>query len=220
MILERLDPDIATSYSIRERFTKILRLIKNLVYNVFALFLSRNNENIFIKNLKARYNFCNNYIDSKIVLDIPCGVGWGTSLLKGYGKLYGIDIDKQAIEKAKKKYPQIIFKKGSMQNIPFENEFFDVIICLEGIEHITFIEGQDFLIEVNRTLKKDGIFIITTPLLLEGKYHSGNKFHLCEYKEEEFLRIIKEKYFSILKKDYINNPRLKILRLVLKKDSN
>src|SRR4030042_3275907 len=94
------------------------------------------------KNLYSRYEFCNKYIKNKVVLDIPCGMGWGTSLLKGYKSLFGVDIGKEAIKEAKNRYPGMNFKVGSMINIEFKDSFFDVIVCLEGLEHITFLEGQ------------------------------------------------------------------------------
>ena len=41
-------------------------------------------KNKYKQNLYKRYLFCNDYISNKIVLDVPCGTGWGTSLLRGY----------------------------------------------------------------------------------------------------------------------------------------
>lgn len=196
---ERLDPDKIGPPSIKGRLLKLLGLYKNP----------------YVENLKKRYSFCNKYIKDKIVLDIPCGVGWGSSLLKGYKELYGVDISEKAISKAKRKYPRINLKSGKMEKIPFNEDFFDVVICLEGIEHVTFLEGQKFFEESKRVLKNDGNLIITTPLLINEKYHSGNKYHLCEYKEEEFIEIVKGHGYTIFEKDYLRIPKSKVLRVVL-----
>ena len=86
--------------------------------------------------LFERYEFCNKYIKDKIIMDIPCGVGWGTSLLKGANELIGVDISEEALSFAKETYKEIEFKQGSMTSIPSENLSIEVLICLEGYEHI------------------------------------------------------------------------------------
>lgn len=196
---ERLDPEKIGPPSIKGGLLKLLGLYKNP----------------YVENLKKRYDFCNKYIEDKIVLDIPCGIGWGSSLLNGYKDLHGVDISEKAISKAKRKYPHINFRLGKMEKIPFNEAFFDVVICLEGIEHVTFLEGQKFFEESKRVLKSGGKLIITTPLLINEKYHSGNKYHLCEYKEEEFIEVVKEHGYFISEKDYLSIPESKVLRVVL-----
>ena len=61
---------------------------------------------------------------------------------------------------------KIIFKKCSDLNIgklPFKNEFFDVVTCLEVIEHL---HNPDNLIkEIYRVLKPGGVLILSTPNL-------------------------------------------------------
>lgn len=173
-------------------------------------------KNVWRENLFLRYSFCNDYIKNKVVLDIPCGMGWGTSMLKGYKELWGIDISAEAIEEAKQRYPSIHYKVGDMTSIDMSDDYFDVVICLEGFEHVTFLEGQKFLSESKRILKKDGLLVLTTPLLRENKYHSSNIYHLCEYKEEELARVLEEKDFQIEKQDYLRNPVSNVKFLVLR----
>lgn len=173
-------------------------------------------KNVWRENLFLRYSFCNDYIENKVVLDIPCGMGWGTSMLKGYKELWGIDISVEAIEEAKQRYPSIHYKVGDMTSIDMPDDYFDVVICLEGFEHVTFLEGQKFLSESKRILKKDGLLVLTTPLLRENKYHSSNIYHLCEYKEEELARVLEEKDFQIEKQDYLRNPVSNVKLLVLR----
>jgi ubiquinone/menaquinone biosynthesis C-methylase UbiE len=176
----------------------------------FGLIKSKWRENLF-----SRYLFCNDYIKNKVVLDIPCGIGWGSSLLKGYKELWGIDISPEIIEEAKQRYSNIRFKTGNMTSIDFSNNYFDVVICLEGFEHITFLEGQKFLSEIKRILKNDGLLILTTLLLNKNKYHSGNIYHLCEYKKEELSQVLNKKNFQIVNQDYLESPECKIIRIVL-----
>lgn len=175
-------------------------------------------KNKYRENLYNRYLFCNDYIKDEVVLDIPCGMGWGTSMLEGAKELYGIDISEEAINKGKKLYPNIIFQVGELTKINFEDNKFDVILCLEGFEHITYVEGQKFLSEAKKKLKAKGKLILTTPLLRNNKLHSGNPYHLCEYKEEEFYEAIAKNDFKIIFQDFLTAPEGKILRVVLEND--
>jgi len=162
--------------------------------------------------LYGRYRFCNKYITNKLVLDVPCGTGWGTSLLTGYNNVYGLDISGEAIEYAKTHFPGV-FVVGDMTDMPFDESFFDVVICLEGFEHVTFLEGQAFLRETKRVLKEAGRLIMTVPLLTDRK-HSGNKYHLCEYYEPELIEIL-ENEFEMESYEKIQGPDSLIARCVL-----
>ena len=101
------------------------------------------------QKLYERYNFCKKYlkVKGKKVLDIPCGVGWGTSLLKRAAFIIGIDISNEAIDYAKKHYENKNrkFCVGDMQSIPLENDSIDVLICLEGFEHVSKDIGARFI---------------------------------------------------------------------------
>ncbi len=163
----------------------------------FGLLRNRNREKFF-----RRYTFCNAYVKNKVVLDIPCGMGWGTSLLKGCKELYGIDIDRAAIEEASRRYKWINFRVGSMVDIDFPDDIFDTVTCLEGIEHISFSDGQKFLGETRRILKGGGFLIITTPLRKDEEQGSGNIYHLYEYNEKELLGEISRFGFSVVYKGY------------------
>jgi len=97
------------------------------------------------------------------VLDAGCGHGYFSNLLgeKGYRPV-GIDISDKAIEKATSLYSGIDFKVCSLENrLPFEDKTFDVVWSTEVIEHI--YDVYTYLHEMNRVLKPNGLFIITTP---------------------------------------------------------
>jgi ubiquinone/menaquinone biosynthesis C-methylase UbiE len=152
--------------------------------------------NKYKKKMYERYRFCHPYIRDKVLLDIPCGVGWGTSLLKGYKSMIGMDIAPDAINYANSHYAnsRLHFLAGNMKAIPVEDNSFDNIICLEGFEHISKEIGRTFLTEVKRVLRRNGLLIMTCPVLSEKGETTGNPYHLSEYSEEEFIDLMNHNF--------------------------
>ncbi len=146
----------------------------------------------------ARYKFALNYISPKdIVLDVPCGSGYGTALLAAHSsKAYGIDIHEGAIEHAHE-----FFKLNNssfyVANIEYllklfpESGIFNKIVSFEGIEHLR--HPNLFLEEAQRLLTNDGNLIISTP----RKPH-GSPYHIIEYSLEEFTELLSN-YFTVNK---------------------
>tara|TARA_Y100000310_G_scaffold157690_1_gene157096 strand:+ start:812 stop:1483 length:672 start_codon:yes stop_codon:yes gene_type:complete len=106
----------------------------------------------------------------KRVLDIGCEGGYISSkiLLKNPFELYAIDICDEALNEFREKVKlkgfgkKIVIKKGFLQKLPFEDGFFDFVICSEVIEHAPYLDkGFE---EINRVLKKRGKLILTFPI--------------------------------------------------------
>lgn len=73
----------------------------------------------------------------KKVLDIGCGSGFSTSFYYPYCKeLSGVDYAREAIKKAKQKYPHINFKEANMAQLPFKDNEFDIVICKGVLHHL------------------------------------------------------------------------------------
>lgn len=153
---------------------------------------------------QMRYFEALQYCNDKIVLDIACGVGWGTYLLATAGSkyVYGVDISESAIADARKFHSRFNneFILGDVERIPIGNEKVDVIICLETIEHVN--NPQLFFCELNRVINKEGIVILSTPNSI--LYNTGNKpynpYHFEEYTREEICVFANSSGFEI--KDY------------------
>ena len=115
------------------------------------------------------------------VLDVGCGNCWTNQLLKGtHSEHYGIDISDNALKRAEKK--GVIVKKVDLDSdpIPFEDNFFDLVLCSDIIEHTLYPEI--ILKEARRVLKEGGSLIVVVPniaswfnriLLLFGFYPWG-----------------------------------------------
>jgi 2-polyprenyl-3-methyl-5-hydroxy-6-metoxy-1,4-benzoquinol methylase len=143
------------------------------------------------KALFRRYQFCNEYISGKEILDIPCGTGWGTSLLRGASKVHAVDRAPDAVDYARTHFKGngIVYSVGDMAALDFNTGSLDVVVCLEGFEHVPPEVAQNFLAEACRVLRKDGLIIMTVPILTNGK-HSGNPYHLFEPSYDEIFDIL------------------------------
>lgn len=97
------------------------------------------------------------------ILDAGCGEGQFLLRLSklGYENLYGADVTEVAIQSAKERVKGAHFSIADLAHVPYEDGFFDVVVCTEVIEHIPHYE--ETITELKRVLKKDGLLIITFP---------------------------------------------------------
>ena len=173
---------------------------------------------IYKEKMIERYQWANKYIKGKDILDIPCGCGWGTSYLEGYKSCIGMDIDPESIEWANKHYAKenckFIFHDMSCRFTI--KQTFDVIICLEGYEHVAQWEGIRFLENAKIMLKDEGIILLTCPVIPPRGKHSGNPYHLYEPYETDFIMIMASR-FRILNAEWQSFPDNPIYRVVLQR---
>ncbi|MBN2111858.1 class I SAM-dependent methyltransferase [Candidatus Woesearchaeota archaeon] len=72
------------------------------------------------------------------LLDAGCGTGLTTRPWKC--KRYGIDPSKKLLEKARQKDPEGNYKLAPAEKIPFEDNFFDIVISITAIQNFQDIE--------------------------------------------------------------------------------
>lgn len=141
-----------------------------------------------------RYKWAGKYCLGRDVLDIPCGMGWGTSLLTRCRSLIGMDISEEAIAEARRRYRGLAeFRLGKMEKIDLADASLDVVCCLEGIEHVSLQAGQMFLDEAYRVLRGGGLLLVSSPHCGTGG-HSGNPYHVYEYRPDEIARLISVRF--------------------------
>ncbi|MEE9323368.1 MAG: class I SAM-dependent methyltransferase [Candidatus Aenigmarchaeota archaeon] len=113
----------------------------------------------------------------KNVLDAGCGEGHLLERLhmaEKNSRYYGIDITPVAIDHAKKRCPFANLKLGDLHETKYPDEFFDIIICTEVLEHI--FDFESVLKEFGRILKPRGLLVITFPnesLTIIGRFFLG-----------------------------------------------
>jgi len=130
-------------------------------FNIASLFISHNREKELLRILKK---FVGSKLSDKRILDVGCGSGGVLRDFIKYGaipeNLYGIDLLPDRIEIAKKLSPHINFYLGSATELPFEDEFFDIVMQFTVFTSILdYSMKQKIAQEMLRVLKPDGIII-------------------------------------------------------------
>ena len=133
------------------------------------------------------------FAPGKKVLDIACGMGYDTITLCGEGmKGIGLDIRYDLIEKAKQFAAKVNngagYLVGRAEELPFEDETFDICLHSSSLEHI----GEWFkcLEEAHRVLKKGGLLALGTTNKLCPLQREINNFPLYPWIPDRFKRII------------------------------
>lgn len=109
------------------------------------------------------------------LLDVGCSVGlqlrWAYE--RGFGRLYGIDIDPKVVEMAKKQlgdlHDKVTLFHGCADYLPLDNDSVDTVIFFEVLEHIPEDLRPTVIGEIHRVLRPGGRLIMTTPH--KGLFH-------------------------------------------------
>jgi len=109
----------------------------------------------------------------------------------------GIDINEEALNYTKSRYksPNIEFRKMDVCQTDFPSHSFDVITSFETLEHLLPLKTDIFTKEVTRLLKKDGLFIISTPNTNVYSKFTKTKDHINELSVADFTKLM-DKYFD------------------------
>ena len=110
---------------------------------------------------KESVNECFKFIDKKeiIILDVACGTGDMIEIWKKHThNIYGIDPSKEMLKVAKNRFPDISFYQNYAVDLPFEDNFADILSISFGLRNV--IEVEKAIKEFYRVLKKDGILLI------------------------------------------------------------
>jgi ubiquinone/menaquinone biosynthesis C-methylase UbiE len=141
--------------------------------------------------------------ESKNVLDIACGEGYGTDLLASIARTAtGVDLAAKNIDHANDKYAA---GRGNLKyiaadgcNLPMEAGSIEVLYSFETIEHLENIPA--FLSSLSRVLSCGGVGIISTPRPninpRSGKPY--NPFHMNELSVAEFESHLSNHFKSVV----------------------
>lgn len=94
-------------------------------------------------------------LKAEAILDVGCGEGFSLNKLHENNigkKLEGIDYSKEAISIGKKLFPNLSLKQGSIYNLLYKDDTFDIVLGTEVLEHLG--NPKKALQEILRVSKK------------------------------------------------------------------
>ncbi len=114
-------------------------------------------------------------INPDSILDVGCGEGFTLEKIRKAGigkKLEGVDFLDRAIELGKKEHPKLTLKQGSIFDLKYKDNSFDLIICSEVLEHID--DPEKGLQELVRVSKKYCLLSVPNePFFMMGNFLRG-----------------------------------------------
>jgi SAM-dependent methyltransferase len=152
---------------------------------------------IVAKHLK-RYVFARPWCIDKFVLDAGCGTGYGTAYLaESARRVIGVDLSDEALAYARGHYraPNVEFLAADLQELAFPGNSFDAVVSFETIEHLERPEA--FVDHAARVLKRDGVFVVSTPHVAITTRSPANPYHRVEFSRRDFEQLLRKRFRSV-----------------------
>ncbi len=135
------------------------------------------------------------------ILDVGCGSGAAFPYLAKFGEVIGVDISDEALKFAGKRGK---VKKADISSLPFRDDSFDAVACLDVLYHAWVKDNAKALLEIKRVLKRGGIFLLREPAY---DWFRSNE-DIVDFTKHRFAKkeIEKDlsKLFEVLKITYAN----------------
>lgn len=138
---------------------------------------------------EERYRFAARHARPGRLLDLACGVGYGTRILAEEAPVeltaLGVDVDPEAIAHARARYahPRLRFEVADA--MAFEDpEGFDTVVSIETLEHVP--DPAALAERLVRLLRPGGVLVASVPVTPSV---DANPHHLHDFSERSFRRL-------------------------------
>lgn len=128
-----------------------------------------------VKRIRDHYQLSE---DAKI-LDIGCAKGYmmyDFSLLMPKATIHGVDVSKYAYDHAHEAMKPFI-QVANANNLPFEDNSYDLVICINTIHNLPLIDCKQALREIQRVTRKDA-FVMNDAWRNEQEHQSMLNWNL------------------------------------------
>ncbi|MFH2018472.1 MAG: methyltransferase domain-containing protein [bacterium] len=105
-----------------------------------------------------------NLQENSKILEVGCGAGQFVRAIKKTlpdAQCLGCDVSRRAVEEANKLNDGVEYTVSESARLPFADSSLDAVLVFDVLEHAQDVDG--LLAEINRVLKKDGIFYCFVP---------------------------------------------------------
>jgi ubiquinone/menaquinone biosynthesis C-methylase UbiE len=115
------------------------------------------------------------------ILDAGSGAGEWVAFLHEQGyRAEGLDYSAQLVERARRMYPDLSWRVGRVQALPYDAGSFDALISWGVIEHDEAGPAAA-LSEFGRVLKPGGIVVVTVPVDTERQRRASRSHHPVDH---------------------------------------
>jgi len=155
------------------------------------------------------------------ILDVGCGKGEVMKFINRHRKFHaiGVDIFEPYLQECQKLscYDNIIL--ADVRTLPFESKSFDIVLCMEVLEHLEKDDGEKLLHELDRVARRQ--ILLSTPVskyeqhTLDGNPDQEHKFiwHADELRQRGYR--VKGMGIKGLPREELNSGFLLLMREIL-----
>lgn len=155
----------------------------------------------------AKLRFARAFLDRRVahgpMLDVGCGEGVLVEEYRARGAdIVGIDAH----------YASAHVTRGSATRLPYPDETFSTVLCLDVLEHLAYTDQPRALAEIARVLRRDGVVLFSIPNLahLQSRVHfalrgrlmrtAGELKHVGDRPIREYLSLLAVAGFEIIER--------------------
>ena len=124
------------------------------------------------------------------ILNIGAATGKTSEILTKFGKVTSLEYDQECCDYAKQQFNMNIIN-GSILELPFQDEEFDLVCAFDVIEHV-----EDDLLgiyEMKRVCKRDGQIVLTVPAyMFLWSHHDEVNHHYRRYTLKNLKNLVKK----------------------------
>lgn len=167
------------------------------VHVTASTFVGANMGDVLARHL-ARYYFASGFSRPGFhVLDFPCGSGYGAHVFAPFKVQYtGLDRDPTTVEYARRIYGTSVarFDVGDLTCPVLPADAYDLIACLEGLEHILPAHQPTLVGALFAALRSGGMLVISTPQAEHSGTSTHNPHHLGELTRVDFVALLSQHF--------------------------
>jgi len=125
------------------------------------------------------------------VLNVGVATGYTSVLLKEFGDITSIEYEESCYDFVKEKVEDIGLQLGSILELPFEDNSFDLVCAFDVVEHVE--EDHLAVSELKRVCKNEAFVVITVPAFMSlWSNHDVINHHIKRYRKAEILELFED----------------------------
>lgn len=126
------------------------------------------------------------------ILNVGVATGYTSVLLKQFSEnITSVEYDEDCYDFTAKNVPSIGLVKGSILELDFEENEFDLVCAFDVIEHIE--DDQLGLSELERVCKQNGHVVVTVPAFMSiWSHHDVINHHFRRYKRKQLKNLFSD----------------------------